>query len=279
MEQELFKSFYVSIHMKSKINNVIVVTLCILLLTACWNKQEQVDHVQQVQDFQNNAIPLLEEAYNKHFPNRSITKLTEEKGPDYYWDLDNLKVVLLVLDENVEAYKQLRIELEEKLGDKVIFRIFDFDLETIFNKLVPFTKEIEKQYAVTFLMMGRAAVDIHLKIRSYGDIERKIPSEEVESIKKDFYSHIGQEFPLIIEVQDCCKNPRSGKIEQIDSEKQRVLIPRLWLSLTQDGVILSGDKKLTFDQLEVGQEILAYGVDSVMLSSPAIGAALKIEVK
>ncbi|MUT65210.1 hypothetical protein [Paenibacillus sp. NEAU-GSW1] len=88
----------------------------------------------QITAFQSEVIPIIEEALIRQFPAESRISDTEtvsvvsedfSKQATYYYDNDNindLKVVFLIAQENTPQMKAIRAELEGKLGDKVLFK-------------------------------------------------------------------------------------------------------------------------------------------------------------
>ncbi|MGM0884979.1 MAG: hypothetical protein ACQEXQ_28540 [Bacillota bacterium] len=88
----------------------------------------------KIVDFQREVIPVLEEALIKQFPmkvNKTGTPTIDvdgeaslEQATSYFDndDVNNLKVVFLVDKEDTTEMMAIRKELEEKLGDKVVFK-------------------------------------------------------------------------------------------------------------------------------------------------------------
>ncbi|MDQ8734212.1 hypothetical protein [Paenibacillus sp. LHD-38] len=280
---------------------MIWVSMCIMILTACGDIPEQAVNsstlkaqVKQVDDpildFQREVIPVIEEAFKKHFPKKKNVSDAEtldshddeaiENFTDLYFDNDNLKVVFLVYKEDAKEMKSLRQELEVKLGDKVIFKKANFNNKDVVKKVRGYNEILEKQYSISVLETGDGTLKINMKIRSYGDVERKITPDEIDAIKKTLFEHVGQQFPLEITVEECCSktDAMSGIIMEIDKVKKRILIPGTWLSLTDDAIIVSDNKEIEFDQLKIGQEVLAWSSGVYLTSDPGQTGVVKIQI-
>ncbi|WP_190861197.1 hypothetical protein [Paenibacillus arenilitoris] len=88
----------------------------------------------KIVDFQREVIPVLEEVLIKQFPmkvNKTGTPTIDidgdallEQATSYFDndDVNNLKIVFLVDKEDATEMMAIRKELEEKLGDKVVFK-------------------------------------------------------------------------------------------------------------------------------------------------------------
>lgn len=114
-----------------KFRNMIWISMCTLLLTACGDKINTLSSLGEtdssraamsqqtdpILDFQKKVIPVVEEAIHGQFPKENRLEYF-----DYYFDNDNLKVVFLVDKEETSEMKSLHQELTERLGDKVVFK-------------------------------------------------------------------------------------------------------------------------------------------------------------
>jgi hypothetical protein len=270
------------------------------MLTACGDRPEQAIHspTPQVQakqadpivDFQREVIPIIEDIFKKQFPKKQNISDTEtidsydgeaiENLTDMYFDNDNLKVVFLVHNEDAIELKELRQELEEKLDDKVIFKKAEFNSKDVVEKVRANNEKLEKQYSISVIETGAGSLKINMKIRSYGDVERKVTPDEIEAIKMTLYEQVGQQFPLEINTEECCSktDAMSGEIMEIDTVEQRILIPGTWLSLTDDSIIVSSGQRISFDQLAVGQKVLAWATGGYLTSEPGQTAVVKIQI-
>ncbi|MDQ0888859.1 phenylpyruvate tautomerase PptA (4-oxalocrotonate tautomerase family) [Paenibacillus sp. V4I9] len=93
------------------------------------NKMDTEAEYDQVLAFQREAGPVVEGTVMKYFHNEdqiteTITdaeRLKYKEQLDWYWDNDNLQVVVVVVKEDAKEMKAIRKELEEKLGSKVKF--------------------------------------------------------------------------------------------------------------------------------------------------------------
>ncbi|WP_307603878.1 hypothetical protein [Paenibacillus sp. V4I9] len=100
----------------------------LLMLTACRGGLETDSSVYQMspmETFQSEITPILKTAINKQFPNNdNAFDAFDEQAVCYYEDEDenNPKMVFLVYKEDTKEMIEIRKELEEKFGKKVVFK-------------------------------------------------------------------------------------------------------------------------------------------------------------
>jgi hypothetical protein len=174
------------------IKTMLWVSMCVLMLTACGDRPEQAANstapkiqakqADPIVDFQREVIPVLEDALNKQFPKNDPDAFFDQA--DYYFeneDVNNLKVIFLVDKEDTKEMKALRKDLEEKLGDKVVFKKAKHNPKVLRDM----TKEVA-DYVATFDHQGR----------SYGvgwdskeeviHIEAKLSDEQITELQHKF---------------------------------------------------------------------------------------------
>lgn len=145
-----------------------------LMLTACGHEvnlpasQENADQggvaiIHQSDptlEFQREVIPVLEAAKSKQFPKNDNGDAFFDQATYYFdnGDVNHPKLVFLVHRENTIEIKGLRKELEEKLGDKVVFKKARHNPKVLRDM----TKEVA-DYVAKFDHQGRShAVGVHL---------------------------------------------------------------------------------------------------------------------
>lgn len=191
------------------------ISFCIMMLTACGDKpkdQEVNLSVAQVKanhdastvtdkadadkvakaewdkivDFQREVIPVLEDAINKQFLKNDLDAFLDQA--DYYFDNDdvnNLKVVFHVDKEDTKEMKALRKELEEKLGEKVIFKKAKHNPKVLHD----LTKVIA-DYVVTINEKGESSSVGYNSKEEVINIEAKLTDEQIDDLKQKFGADI-----------------------------------------------------------------------------------------
>ncbi|MDQ0896177.1 MULTISPECIES: hypothetical protein [unclassified Paenibacillus] len=101
--------------------------LLVLMLTACRGEIDTESSVYQESPmgaFQREITPILEAAINKQFPNNENGDALAEQAVIYYEDEDenNPRIVFLAYNEDTKEMIEIRKELEEKFGKKVVFK-------------------------------------------------------------------------------------------------------------------------------------------------------------
>lgn len=185
--------------------------MCMLILTACGVKpnehevnlsvaqvkvnqdastvtdQVDADNVEKAEwdkivDFQREVIPVLEDAINKQFPKNDPDAFLDQA--DYYFendDVNNLKVIFHVDKEDTEEMKALRKELEEKLGEKVIFKKATHNPKILHDMLEEVT-----EYVATIVEEGKSySVGYNSKYEAI-EIVAKLTDEEIANLNNKF---------------------------------------------------------------------------------------------
>ncbi len=119
-----------------------IMLCCTLLAAGNWSlpateasmKEETMANYDKIVEFQKEVIPILEATFRERFPAKVFLNKDEtvdginseaiDELTDYYFDnsnLDDLKVVFVVAKEDRVEMKELRKDLEQKLGLKVKF--------------------------------------------------------------------------------------------------------------------------------------------------------------
>lgn len=131
-------------------------------------------------------IPVLEDALNKQFPKNDPNAFFDQA--DYYFendDVNNLKVVFHVDKEDTEEMKALRKELEEKLGEKVIFK-----KATHNPKMLHDMSEDIAEYVDTMVEEGKSySVGYNTKYEAI-EIVAKLTDEQIANLEHEFGANI-----------------------------------------------------------------------------------------
>ena len=156
------------------------------------------EEFQKIVDFQKEVIPVVKVALIKQFPkkvNISETATVDTYDGDafidqatYYFendDVNNPKVVFLVDKEDKKEMKALRKELEEKLGEKVLFK------KTKHNPKVlrDMTEEVAK-YVATIVGEGKKSTVGYNSKEEAIKIEAKLTDEQIADLKHKFGADI-----------------------------------------------------------------------------------------
>ena len=153
--------------------------------------QVDADNVEKAEwdkivDFQREVIPVLEDALNKQFPKNDPDAFFDQA--DYYFendDVNNLKVVFHVDKEDTEEMKALRKELEEKLGEKVIFK-----KATHNPKMLHDMSEEVAEYVDTMVEEGKSySVGYNTEYEAI-EIEAKLTDEQIANLEHKFGADI-----------------------------------------------------------------------------------------
>jgi len=166
-------------------------------------------------------------------------------------------------------------------------------LDAIHAKVREIWPKIQERYSVVWQTIGTGEDKLMLQIRSYGDIERELTQEDIDSIRNGLFEEIGEEFPVDISVLPCCGGAPfvTGEIRSVDEESNRILVVNeskkngntddpeaYWIRLAEDGRIDLGDGEPSrkFDTSLVGKEAKVWTTGLVEQSYPGQTVALKV---
>jgi hypothetical protein len=167
-------------------------------------------------------------------------------------------------------------------------------LKAIKEKLSDHLNQFERRHPVKFIGIGVGSDHILIMLRKSGDFEQPLTEEEVQKLKQSMYDDIGVEFPVKMEIADCCSREAdiSGKITEIEGERILVIDDHkkngnsndpvaVWFTLTEDGkIVRSGEKEtVAFDKLKVGMQVKAWFTGIMLDSYPGQTTALKAEIQ
>lgn len=164
------------------------------------------------------------------------------------------------------------------------------NLDAIQERLPSFWDDLADRFDIAVMSSGVGEDSIGMTVRSYGDIERKIPDGEMKAIKEAIFEYFGEEFALKLGQSECCAGEgMTGEIKEIDPAGKRVLVvsktkkngntedPEAnWVTMTDDGWILREGKKVDFNTLAVGHEVAYWSTGLFMTSYPGQTSALKL---
>ncbi|QYR21942.1 hypothetical protein KZ483_02580 [Paenibacillus sp. sptzw28] len=98
-------------------------------------------------------------------------------------------------------------------------------------------------------------------LRKSGDFEQPLTEEEILSFKQSMFDYVGKEFPMNLEISNCCALNANitGKITKIEGDRILVIDDHkkngntdnpyaVWLTLTEDGKILHPGKLMGRDR-------------------------------
>ncbi|WP_248927417.1 hypothetical protein [Paenibacillus hamazuiensis] len=143
---------------------------------------------------------------------------------------------------------------------------------------------------------GYTENDIYrLEVRKPYHHREKLNDEEAEALKTAIFEAVGGTFPLSVTTFTLSEKPDlTGKLMQLDKTKKRALIVSYdkrfgitnpipdadWFSMAEDTNIhwKGDDRKLTFDDLKVGQTIEAWQAKLTLLSYPGQTAAYELAI-
>jgi hypothetical protein len=76
------------------------------------------------------------------------------------------------------------------------------------------------------MSVGTTQEHLEVEIRKFGEFEKNLSGEEINSINKSLFKFVGQEFPLNLEVIQCCRQEANiiGEIIKTDMVNKKVLI-------------------------------------------------------
>lgn len=167
---------------------IMCLCLCLLIVTACSNVADKNSKVKYVEDpvvtFQGDVIPVIEEVMKVHFPNDSNGDVFFEQATSYF-DNDNSKVVFLFYQENAIEMNAFRKELEEKLGDKVIFKKAKYS-----PKLLSDTANEVRADVESIVEKGRALTVSYNPVDEVIEVEALLTDEQIADLKKKFGEEI-----------------------------------------------------------------------------------------
>ncbi|MDG0791759.1 copper amine oxidase N-terminal domain-containing protein [Cohnella ginsengisoli] len=98
---------------------------------------------------------------------------------------------------------------------------------------------------------GRMAI----QIRSYGDVERKLGDAELSAVRAAIYRIAGEEFPLELEVVECCtRDPDiQGVVKKVDAARKFIQVSGAYRGIESEypiNISLFKDAKLLVDGVE-----------------------------
>lgn len=167
---------------------IVRVFLCLLILTVCSKVADDNSRAEYVEDpivaFQREVIPVLEEVMKKHLPN-------DPDGDNYsaqathYFDNHNFKVVFLVYQEDTKEMTAIRKELEEQLGDKVVFKRAKYS-----PKYLRDTAKVVTEYVESIAEKGRAFSVSYNSVDEVIEMEALLMDEQIADLKKKFGEEI-----------------------------------------------------------------------------------------
>ncbi|WP_025676903.1 hypothetical protein [Paenibacillus massiliensis] len=134
--------------------------------------------------FQREVIPVIEEVMKTHFPNDPNGDVFFEQATSYF-DNDNFKVVFLVYQEDTKEMIAFRKELEEKLGDKVLFKKARYSPKLLRDKAKEVTEYIE-----SVVEKGRASTVSYDPVDEVIEIEALLTAEQIADLNKKFGAEI-----------------------------------------------------------------------------------------
>jgi hypothetical protein len=172
-------------------------------------------------------------------------------------------------------------------------------LQEIFDEMAFYEQEIGKRHSIKILqtVTGFGQNAIILEVRRFGDFEKLLTEDEINSIKESFYDYAGQEYNLKVIELECCNQEANfvGEITEIDNQNKRVQIfndeysdeephsskdkPKVnWLQLDEDGKILlaKNQENKDFSDLSVGQKVRAWSLKYIGVHP--LKAVVKIEI-
>ncbi len=93
---------------------------------------------------------------------------------------------------------------------------------------------------------------VWIQIRSYGDVERKLGDAELAAVRAAMYRIAGEEFPLILDVAECCTRDPDivGVVEKVDTTRKVIEVSGEIRGIKQElpfSVSLYEDAKLIVD--------------------------------
>ncbi|MDQ0878739.1 hypothetical protein QFZ77_007398 [Paenibacillus sp. V4I3] len=170
------------------------------------------------------------------------------------------------------------------------------ELRIIQEKLRNYWDELGRTYSIRLMSVGSTQEHLEVEIRKFGEFEKNLSSEEINSIKKSLFKFVGKEFPLKLRVIQCCRQEANiiGEIIKTDKVNKKVLIENhekkvgnsenpdaTWVTLTEDGKIVVKDSKQlqVFSDLSIGQQVKAWSVGITFLSYPGQASVVKIEIQ
>jgi hypothetical protein len=170
------------------------------------------------------------------------------------------------------------------------------ELRIIQEKLRNYWDELGGTYSIRLMSVGSTQEYLEVEIRKFGEFEKNLSSEEINSIKKSLFKFVGKEFPLKLRVIQCCRQEANiiGEIIKTDKVNKKVLIENhekkvgnsenpdaTWVTLTEDGKIVVKDSKQlqVFSDLSIGQQVKAWSVGITFLSYPGQASVVKIEIQ
>ncbi|MDQ0888757.1 hypothetical protein QFZ81_003845 [Paenibacillus sp. V4I9] len=170
------------------------------------------------------------------------------------------------------------------------------ELRVIQEKLRNYWDELGRTYSIRIMSVGTTQEHLEVEFRKFGEFEKNLSGEEINSIKKSLFKFVGQEFPLKLEVIQCCRHEANiiGEIIKTDKVNKKVLIENhekkvgnsdnpdaTWVTLTEDGKIVVKDSKQlqVFSDLSIGQQVKAWSVGITFLSYPGQASVVKIEIQ
>lgn len=127
------------------------------------------------------------DALNKQFPHDTNGDAYFAQATSYFDndDVNNLKVVFLVYQENTKEMKALRKELEEKLGDKVVFKKAKYSPKVLSDMVKDVT-----DYVDTLTAEGKASSVGYNSVEEAIEIEAVLTDEQIYDLNNKFGAHI-----------------------------------------------------------------------------------------